>query len=123
MFPGGLVVSTQGFHCCGLGSIPGLGTEIPHQVTAFHDQKKRKERKKIGHEMKNPPLAQPQLIDFLNLGSSKFACFKVFNFEKKRYYDTSLIHQMWYFGLVHFPDNLLPLFRPRSVSFVIIFVE
>lgn len=27
--------------------------------------------------MKNPPLAQPQRIDFLNLRSSKFAFFKV----------------------------------------------
>lgn len=38
--------------------------------------------------MKNPPLALPQLIDFLNLGSSKFTFFKV---EKKRCYNTSLI--------------------------------
>ena len=27
-FPGGLVVRIPGFHCCGLGSIPGWGTEI-----------------------------------------------------------------------------------------------
>ena len=34
-FPGGgLVGRTQSFHCCGLGLIPGLGTEIPHQSTA-----------------------------------------------------------------------------------------
>ena len=48
--------------------------------------------------MKNPPLAQSQLIDFLNLESSKFTFFK----DEKKYYNTSLIHQMWYFGLVHF---------------------
>ena len=29
VFPGGLVVRTLHFHPCGLGSIPGLGTEIP----------------------------------------------------------------------------------------------
>ena len=28
--PGGLVVGIWCFHCCGPGSIPGLGTEIPH---------------------------------------------------------------------------------------------
>ena len=27
-FPGGLVVRSLGFHYCGLGSIPGQGTEI-----------------------------------------------------------------------------------------------
>ena len=31
-FPGGLVVRTWCFYHCGLGSIPGLGTEIPHQA-------------------------------------------------------------------------------------------
>lgn len=56
--------------------------------------------------MKNPPLAQPQRIDFLNLRSSKFAFFKV---KKKEYNNASLIHQMWYFGLVNLPDNLLTL--------------
>ena len=33
-FPGGRVVRIWGFHCCGPGSVPGLGTEIPHQATA-----------------------------------------------------------------------------------------
>ena len=28
-FPDGLVVRILGFHCCGLGSVPGRGTEIP----------------------------------------------------------------------------------------------
>ena len=28
-FPGDLVVSIPGFHCHGLGSVPGQGTEIP----------------------------------------------------------------------------------------------
>lgn len=40
--------------------------------------------------MKNPPLAQPQHIDTLNLGFSKFTFFKV----KKNTVNTSLIHQM-----------------------------
>ena len=31
--PGGLVVMTWCFHHCGLGSIPGLGKEIPNQAT------------------------------------------------------------------------------------------
>ena len=30
--PGGLVVRTQSFYCCGQGSIPGWGTEILHAV-------------------------------------------------------------------------------------------
>ena len=34
-FPGGLVV-TQCFHCFGPGSIPGLGTEIPHEGVPYH---------------------------------------------------------------------------------------
>ena len=29
-FPGDLVVRIHHFHLCGLGSIPELGTEIPH---------------------------------------------------------------------------------------------
>ena len=36
-FPGGPVVRTQCFHCCGLGSIPGRGTKIPQDV--WHGQK------------------------------------------------------------------------------------
>ena len=38
-FPGGLVVRTQHCHHCSLDSIPGLGTEIPHQATAHLGQK------------------------------------------------------------------------------------
>lgn len=60
--------------------------------------------------MKNPPLAQPQLIDFLNLGFSNFTFVKV----EKKYYNTLLIHQLWYFRLVNFPDNLLPLFSAKK---------
>lgn len=33
-FPGGLEGRIQRFHCCGLGSIPGLGIETPHQTAA-----------------------------------------------------------------------------------------
>ena len=29
-FPGGPVVKTPHFHCRGMGSIPGWGTNIPH---------------------------------------------------------------------------------------------
>ena len=38
-FPGGQVVMTCHFHCCGPRLIPGLGPEIPHQVTTHSDQK------------------------------------------------------------------------------------
>ena len=38
-FPGGLVVRTQHFPCCGPGSIPGWGTKIPQAV--WHGQKKK----------------------------------------------------------------------------------
>ena len=31
-FPGDLEVRTLSFHCCGLGSIPGWGTEIPQAM-------------------------------------------------------------------------------------------
>ena len=41
-FPGGLVVRIPGFHCCGLGSIPGQGTEI---LQAACGQKKNPETK------------------------------------------------------------------------------
>ena len=44
-FPGGLVVRTQHFHCCSPGSIPGLGTEIPHLATAHHTPKNKKQMK------------------------------------------------------------------------------
>ena len=33
-FPGRLGVRTRYFHPCGPGSIPGLGSEIPHQAAA-----------------------------------------------------------------------------------------
>ena len=33
-FPGGRVVRTWCFHHCGLGSVPGLGSEMPHPADA-----------------------------------------------------------------------------------------
>ena len=42
--PGGLMVRVPGFHCHGLGSIPGRGTEIPQ---AERCGKQKKERKKL----------------------------------------------------------------------------
>ena len=44
-FPGGLMVRAQHFHCCGLGSIPDLGTVIVDQATAHHGKKKKKKKK------------------------------------------------------------------------------
>ena len=44
-FSGGLEVRTQCFHCRGQGSVPGMGTEIPHQATACHSQKQNKQTK------------------------------------------------------------------------------
>ena len=41
-FPGGPVVRTRRFHCCGLSSIPGQGTKIPQ--AAWHGQKKKKKK-------------------------------------------------------------------------------
>lgn len=41
-FLGGLGVRILCFHHCGLGSVPSLGTEIPHQATALHQKKKKK---------------------------------------------------------------------------------
>lgn len=60
--------------------------------------------------MKNPPLAQPQHIDTLNLGFCKFTFFKV----KKRALLTPHLSIRWYFGLVTFSDNLLPLLRAKK---------
>ena len=31
-FPGGAVIRTQRFHCCGPGSVPGWGTKIPQAL-------------------------------------------------------------------------------------------
>ena len=45
-FLGGLVVRMQRSHHCDPGSIPDLGTEIPHQATAHHDQKTNKQTNK-----------------------------------------------------------------------------
>ena len=41
-FPGGIVVRIQCFHHCGPGSIPGLGTLIPHQAATRCKKKKKK---------------------------------------------------------------------------------
>ena len=46
-FPDGLVVMIQYHHCCSLGSIPGLGTEIPYRAAASHSQKKESGRIEI----------------------------------------------------------------------------
>ena len=50
-FPGGLGVQTRYFHSCGPYSIPGLGTEIPHQSSAHHRQKTKKSKNE--HMKKN----------------------------------------------------------------------
>ena len=52
-FPGGLVVRILGFHCCGLGSIPGRGTEIP-QATC-HGQKTKQTNKQKTPESREFP--------------------------------------------------------------------
>ena len=44
-FPGGIGVRTWHLHHCGLGSIPGLRTEIPHQAATCYCQKKKKKKK------------------------------------------------------------------------------
>ena len=36
------MVRIQCFHCFSPGSVPGLGTEIPHQASAHHQKKERK---------------------------------------------------------------------------------
>ena len=40
-FPGGLVVRILGFHCYGLGSVTGQGTEIPQAAQRGKKKKKR----------------------------------------------------------------------------------
>ena len=50
-FPGGLVVRVPGFHCRGLGSISGQGTEIPQAMQ--HGKKERKKGRKKERERKN----------------------------------------------------------------------
>ena len=60
-FPGGLVVRTQHFHHCGLGTIPSLRTEVPHQAAAHYGPKikinnkfrspVRRKKKKLPHVM------------------------------------------------------------------------
>ena len=60
-FPGGLVVRTQSFYHCGLGTIPSLRTEVPHQAAAYCCQKKKKKKKqkeqKVYDQHKNPTLS------------------------------------------------------------------
>ena len=43
-FSGGLEVRILGFHCHGLGSIPGWGSEVPQ--TTRHSQKKKEKRER-----------------------------------------------------------------------------
>ena len=45
-FPGGLVFRIQCFHFCGLGSIPGVGIEIPHHTLQPPTKKKKRKEKK-----------------------------------------------------------------------------
>jgi len=41
-FSGSLVLRIQYFHYCSMGSIPGLGFEIPYKAIACHKQKQNK---------------------------------------------------------------------------------
>ena len=41
-FPGGLVIGIPGFHCCGLGSVPGRGTEILQAMQCSQKQTNKK---------------------------------------------------------------------------------
>lgn len=43
-FPGSLEVRIQCLHHCGLGSIPGLGTEILYQAAAHSGPKEKKKK-------------------------------------------------------------------------------
>ena len=51
-FPGGLLVSISGFHCHGLGSIPGRGTEIPQAEWLGKKKRVRKKKKGIGSTLR-----------------------------------------------------------------------
>ena len=51
-FSGGLVVRTLCFHCCNLGSVPGLGIEIPHQAATWPEQKQ-----KTANKFKKQPIS------------------------------------------------------------------
>ena len=53
---------TQYFHHCGLGSIPGLGTEIPYKSIACHSPKQNKTKQKT--KPPNPKYSQEQPIFF-----------------------------------------------------------
>ena len=46
-FPGGLVVKTQCFHCCGPDSIPGLETEIKLLYPTAKDVNMKSKTKRI----------------------------------------------------------------------------
>ena len=50
VFPGGLGVRTQHFHCLGQGSTPGRGTKILKTVQC--GQKIRKKKKKVKMNLK-----------------------------------------------------------------------
>ena len=57
-FPGGLVVRIW---WCGPGSIPALGTEIPHQAAACCGQRKEKKRKEKERKKKKLHVALEQM--------------------------------------------------------------
>lgn len=44
-FPGGLTARTRHVPCCGPGSIPGLGTEIPTHIRLLHTSAKKSNSK------------------------------------------------------------------------------
>lgn len=70
-FPGDRMVRTWCFHYCGLSSIPGLGTEIPHQAIA--DNKKKEgggEEEGVGGERKQRSMSLVVPIS----GSHSFSC-------------------------------------------------
>lgn len=68
-FPSDLLISTQHFHCCSPGLIPGLGTEILHQVAAFSGQKKKQKRERGRRKGKTVSQLQKELLwkDFSDL--------------------------------------------------------
>ena len=51
-FPAYLVVRIPDFHCCGPGSIPGWGTEIPQAMQHGQKRKKKKRERKLKKKQK-----------------------------------------------------------------------
>ena len=90
-FPGGLVVRTWYFDYYGLGSIPGLRTEIPHRAACRSQKKKKKKERKKGKRNHCNKI----LVRRLSIQTIEENLVDIFKLEGKLFFFVFLARAFW----------------------------